>query len=383
MLDLMQELDIQKDQGIKANEILNTCLKKMMEYEGSDIYLQSGEKPAIRNKVGEVVFLNDMDVLSEDDVQVILSEIIDTEQFNKKMAQIAQGNEVDFIALIGEEEKKKRFRVNACKHFSGQGIGIFMRYIPDKIPAFDDLGLPTHLRQLFTKTSGLILICGPTGSGKTTTLASILNEINMNQRKHIITIEDPIEFVIKSDKSFITQRQLEVDTKSFAEALKASLREDPDVIMLGEMRDRSTMSAALQAVNTGHLVLSTVHTYSTKQTIERILNVFSGDERQEIKMALAFALEAVIIQRLLPRKDGAGKILAYEILLSNKSVENLIIQDKINQIENIIYQHRESGMVLLNDVLKDLVRNEYITRDVALSVSYNPKELMEWIDHGV
>jgi len=329
MLDLMQELDIQKDQGIKANEILNTCLKKMMEYEGSDIYLQSGEKPAIRNKVGEVVFLNDMDVLSEDDVQVILSEIIDTEQFNKKMAQIAQGNEVDFIALIGEEEKKKRFRVNACKHFSGQGIGIFMRYIPDKIPAFDDLGLPTHLRQLFTKTSGLILICGPTGSGKTTTLASILNEINMNQRKHIITIEDPIEFVIKSDKSFITQRQLEVDTKSFAEALKASLREDPDVIMLGEMRDRSTMSAALQAVNTGHLVLSTVHTYSTKQTIERILNVFSGDERQEIKMALAFALEAVIIQRLLPRKDGAGKILAYEILLSNKSVENLIIQDKI------------------------------------------------------
>ena len=382
MLDLMSEINFKRDQDLATNEILKRCVDKMVEVEGSDIYLQSGQKPAVRNKIGEVVFVEDLDVLSEEDVQVILGNIIDPEEFNKKMAQIAQGNEVDFISLIGDGENAKRFRTNACKHYSGQGIGMYMRYIPDEIPPFDTLGLPTLLKQLLTKTSGLILICGPTGSGKTTTLASMLNEINKKQRKHIITIEDPIEFVIRSDKSFITQRQLEVDTKSFSDALRAALREDPDVIMLGEMRDRKTMSAALQAVNTGHLVLSTLHTYSTKQTIERILNVFSGDERQEIKMALAFSLLAVVIQRLVPRADGTGKILVYEIAINNKSIENLIINDKVNQIENVIYQGRNEGMVLLNEILKEYVKNEYITRETALSVSYNPKELVEWLSHG-
>lgn len=384
MLDLMQEVNFKREQNMATNEILQVCISKMNELSGSDIYLQSGLKPAIRNKVGDVIFIDKLNVLTEEDVQTILGNIIDPEQFNKKMAQIAQGNEVDFISIIGDEDKAnvKRFRTNACKHFSGQGIGMYMRYIPDIIPAFNDLGLPQSLKQLFTKSSGLVLICGPTGSGKTTTLASILNEINKNQKKHIITIEDPIEFVVESNESFITQRQLEVDTKSFSDALRSALREDPDIIMLGEMRDRKTMSAALQAVNTGHLVLSTLHTYSTKQTIERILNVFSGDERQEIKMALAFSLLAVVIQRLVPRADGTGKILVYEIMLNNKSIENIIIQDKINQIENIIYQSRENGMVLLNEILKEYVKNEYISRDTALNVSYNPKELVEWIEYN-
>ena len=375
VLDLMSEVNKDRIKKEQMVEVLEICVDRMMAENGSDIYIQSGLPPAIRNKVGEIVFLNDLGVMKENDVHSILEEIIEPEQFNKKMAQISQGNEVDFISVI----KGKRFRSNACSHYSGQGIGIFMRYIPDEIPEFDTLGLPIFLKDLFRKASGLILICGPTGSGKTTTLASILNEINKEQRKHIITIEDPIEFIIPSKKSFITQRQLDVDTKHFSMALRAALREDPDVIMLGEMRDRETISAALHAVNTGHLVLSTLHTYSSKQTIERVLNVFSGDERQEIKLAFAFSLVAVVIQRLLPKADGTGKVLAYEILLNNKSVENAIIQDKVNQIENIMYQGRSEGMVLLNETLKNLLQSGVIDKNTALGVSYNPKELADWI----
>ncbi len=382
----------------KANDILRKTINVLKEKDGSDIFFQTGSPPAVRNKGGSVIALPEINKEMDNDVMRALLEImLSDEIYNRKLAQLSQGDETDFVTTI----HGLRFRVNAARitgfgygtetsgfaeQMKGMDLGIYMRYIPEQIPSLETIGLPSYIKDYLDRENGLILVTGPTGSGKSTTLAAMVNYINMKANKHIITIEDPIEYVIPSQKSYVTQRQVGTDTRSFVSALRSALRQDPDVIVVGEMRDAETIVTALQAASTGHLVFSTLHTTSAKQTVERILTTFksSGGEDtkyNEIKMAFASNFSMIIAQKLIPTIKG-GKYLAYEIMLKNNATYNAIMTDKFNQIENIIYQCREEGMVLMNQTLYEGVVNGIISEERALAASTNHKELFEMFKEG-
>jgi twitching motility protein PilT len=276
--------------------------------------------------------------------------------------------EIDFSAKL---EGKGRFRVNLFNQINGLA-GVF-RTIPDTIKSCEELGIPPFMQDLAMMDRGLILLTGPTGSGKSTTLAAMVDHINREKACHIITIEDPVEYYHHTNESLINQRELGASTHSFANALRAALREDPDVILVGEMRDLETISLALTAAETGHLVLSTLHTSSAIKAIDRIIDIYPTGQKDQIRSMLSESLEAVIAQKLLPTKDGKGRVPACEVMISTTAIRNLIREDRIYQIGSVIQSGGVEGMQTLDQDLQRLVTQGKIERKVAMEIADNPK----------
>lgn len=336
--------------------------------KASDLHISAGLPPVIR--VDGRLIRVDQQVLSPDDVESLVFPMLSNEQRRR----LEQEWELDFSYGV---QGLSRFRVNIYKD-KGSYAAAF-RTINTVAPSFDTLGLPDIVKKISDRPRGLVLVTGPTGSGKSTTLATMIDYINSTRAEHILTIEDPIEFVHKSKKSIIHQRELGQDTRSFSNALRSALREDPDVILVGEMRDLETIKLAITAAETGHLVFGTLHTSSASQTIDRIVDVFPEGQQQQIRIQLSTSLVAVLSQTLLPRlmPDGSkqGRILAQEILLVNPAIANLIREAKTAQIYSTIQTNQGSGMQTLEMALKDLCKQKMITIEDALSKSARPEEL--------
>jgi len=334
---------------------LEEIFKEAVARNASDIYIVTGNKPIFR-AAGDLVALDDGPVLTENQVQALLFAIMSEEQvkeFKKKM-------DLDFSI---EVPGVARFRVNAFMH--RKGTGAVFRLIPSKIPTMEELGLPPVFKKIPDLPNGLVLVTGPTGSGKSTTLAALINNINLTSDSHIITIEDPIEFVYENSKSVIDQREVGTHTESFASALRAALREDPDVILVGEMRDLETISLAVTAAETGHLVFGTLHTSGASKTIDRLINVFPGERQNQIRSELAEALRAIVWQKLLKKKDGKGRVAAYEILFVNTAVSNLIRENKAHQIISVIETGLKEGMQTMQRSVTSLLDQGLISQEEA------------------
>ena len=344
--------------------LLRKILEIAIDQGASDIHFTANHFPIIRIS-RMLIPLEKEKKLFPEDVEGLLSVLVGSESYQRFLER----KELDFSFIF---ENRARFRGNAF--FARGNIGIALRLIPSKIPAIDELNLPSILHDFTNKTQGFVLITGPSSHGKSTTLASLLDEINHKRTEHIITIEDPIEYVFEDDKSIIDQREVGRDTHSFSEALRATFREDPDVIMVGEMRDPETMSIALTAAETGHLVFATLHTNSAAQTIHRIVDSFPGIQQSQVRAQLAGSLLGIISQRLIPRIKG-GLIPACEILISTPAVSNLIRENKIHEIPLVIETSADIGMISLDRSLADLVRAQEITLNDALRYSLKPEEL--------
>jgi twitching motility protein PilT len=314
----------------------------------------SSKKPPIMRINGSMVPVTELGVVSAEQVKTMIYAIMtDTQR-----AQFEAELELDFALSFGEE---MRFRVNAFNTLDGPAA--VFRTIPTKISTLEQINAPGVLQYLCNKHRGLILVTGPTGSGKSTTLAAMINHINETKDRHIITIEDPVEFVHQSKKSLINQREVGVQTKSYARALKSSLREDPDVILIGEMRDLETMHLALTAAETGHLVFATLHTSSAAKTIDRIIDVFPAGEKEMIRSMLATSVEAIIAQTLVKKKDGSGRVAAHEILLGIPSVRNLIREGMIAQIPSVMQINSRLGMITMKDALYKLASDGVVDKN--------------------
>jgi twitching motility protein PilT len=347
---------------------LEQLLKSIKDYNASDLHLNVGAEPMLRID-GRLTPLNLPKLEKEDVIELCYSVLSE-----KQKAKLEDDLELDFSFEI---PKVARFRANY--YFERENLAAAFRIIPERPLSLDELNAPAVFKKLVRHEKGLVLVTGPTGSGKSTTLAAMIKEINENFRKHIITIEDPIEFVHQHNKCLISQREVERDTKSFIRALRAALREDPDVILIGEMRDRETIAAAITAAETGHLVFATLHTNSAIQTINRIVNVFPAEEQDQIRTQLSMAILAVISQALLP-KIGGGRIAAHEILINNPAVANLIRENKIAQIYSQMQLNQgTTGMQTLNQVLTDYVMRGIIDKETAMAYTTKPEELRKLI----
>ena len=327
---------------------IEALFKTLAARGGSDLHLRAGRPPIIRES-GELVAL-DEPPMSGEEVELLLRSIMAERDF----AAWRDGGDADFAYEIAETG---RFRCNAARDRVGP-VGVF-RMIPTAIRTAEDLGLTREVQALCQLTKGLVLVTGPTGSGKSTTLAALVDVVNATRSDHILTIEDPIEFVHQSRRCVITQRQVGVHTKSFKSALRAALREDPDVILVGELRDLETVSIALETAETGHLVFGTLHTTTAASTIDRIIDQFPTDRQSQVRVMLAESFRGVVAQTLC-KKVGGGRIAAYEVLLANPAVANLIREGKTFQIPSIMQTNRRQGMVTLNDALLDLVERNLI-----------------------
>tara|TARA_B100002049_G_scaffold233581_1_gene214444 strand:- start:822 stop:1796 length:975 start_codon:yes stop_codon:yes gene_type:complete len=306
----------------------------------------------------------DMDPLLEDDMESIIPQVMDEDQIQV----FQEKKEIDFSASL---DGKGRFRVNFFNQVKGLA-GVF-RTIPEVVKDSEELGIPPVLMNLALLDRGLVLLTGPTGSGKSTTLAAMVDHINIKRKCHIITIEDPVEYYHHTKESLINQRELGANTHSFANAMRAALREDPDVILVGEMRDLETISLALTAAETGHLVLSTLHTSSAVKTIDRIIDIFPPGQKGQIRSMLSESLEAVIAQKLLPTKDGKSRVPACEVMIATTAIRNLIREDRIYQIPSIIQSGGVEGMQSLDQDLQRLVTQGSIERKTAKGIAENPK----------
>lgn len=346
-------------------------LMQVVAKEGaSDLHLTVARHPTIR-VAGELIPLIKKPVLTPEDTREFAKLILDEEKFKQVLAE----KDLDFSYTF---ENKLRFRGNAF--FQKGFLGIALRIIPTKIPTLNELNLPEVLANFVRKEQGFFLVVGPTGHGKSTTLASMLNIINHERTEHIITIEDPIEYIFTPDKSIIDQRQVGDDTKDFHKALRAMFRQDINVAMIGEMRDPETMSTAITAAETGHLVLSSLHTNSASQTIDRIIDSFPANQQNQIRSQLASTLIGIFSQRLIPR-IGGGRIPAYELMIANTAVRNLIREGKIYEIDLVIETSYEEGMITLNQTLADLIHKGNITFEDAMGYSLDPRGLASLIKH--
>jgi len=353
-------------------ERLKEILKDAKAQGASDIHFVSGDYVAYRIN-GIINFIDKWGIIEEEDLKNFIAPTL-----KDVHAKILEKNKsVDYSFGI---PGVARFRVNL---FYEKGkLSCVLRLLPEKIRSFEELGLPPVLKELCKKDFGLILVTGPTGSGKTTTLAAMIDYINENFPKHIITIEDPIEYVYKRKKSIVRQREVLTDTISFNQALKDALREDPDVILVGELRDKETIKTALTAAETGHLVFGTLHTNNAIETINRIVGVFDESEQNQILMELSFVLQGIISQRLLPSKKG-GRKLVYEILIPNMPIRNLIRSNKIFQIYPLMQSgQKETGMITMNQRLVNLIKEGHIDLETASGVSPNPEELKHLLGKG-
>jgi twitching motility protein PilT len=341
---------------------INDLLKYAIDSGASDLHLSVGSKPMVRIN-GSMMHLN-METMTQDMMESILPQVMTDEQRNK----FYQDKEIDFSTQL---DGKGRFRVNFFSQLNGLA-GVF-RTIPQVIKSFEELGIPPVLQELSLKDRGLILLTGPTGSGKSTTLATMVDHINENRSCHIITIEDPVEYFQSSKNSLINQRELGANTHSFGNALRAALREDPDVILVGEMRDLETTSLSLTAAETGHLVLSTLHTSSAVKAVDRIIDIYPEGQKTQIRSMLSESLLAVIAQKLVPNKDGKGRTPACEVMIANTAIRNLIREDRIFQISSLMQSGGVDGMLTLDQDLQRLVSQGAIDRSTAESISDNPK----------
>lgn len=358
--------EIQEKNAIDIKKLL----KSVLAYGSSDLHLVVGSEPQIR--IDKELRPLNLPVLSSKDVESMAYSLIE----DKQKKHFEDHLELDFSF---ELENIGRFRANYYRTIGG--IACAFRMIPLEIPTLEAFNSPPIFKELIKKEKGLILVTGPTGSGKSTTLASMLHEINLTERRHIITIEDPVEFVHKNIKSLFSQRDVGSDTKSFAAALKYSLRQDPDVILIGEMRDAETIGAALTAAETGHLVFGTLHTNSAPSTINRIIDVFDGPEQAQVRAQLASSLVAVISQSLIPRVGG-GKVATQEILISNPAVSNLIREDKVHQIySQMQINQKETHMTTQTQVILDLLQKRIISKENAIKNSNKPDELLRMIEN--
>lgn len=325
-----------------------------MQNNASDLHLSAGSPPIIR--VNGLLKRVKADPLSSDDIRTMLYSVMTEDQ----RAEYEKNMELDFAIALGE---KARFRVNGFNTRLGAS-GVF-RTIPTEVPMMEELGLPPVMRRLADLEKGIVIVTGPTGSGKSTTLASMINHINMHHSKHILTIEDPVEFFHSSKKSLINHREVGTDTHSFARALKSALREDPDVILVGEMRDYETISLALTAAETGHLVFATLHANSASKTIDRIIDVFPTGDKEMVRAMLSNSLQGVIAQTLVRRADGGGRVGAYEILVGTNAVRNLIRENQIPQMYSMMQTGSRYGMITMQDAIADLFEAGIIDRDEA------------------
>lgn len=343
--------------------ILNELLERTVKEGASDLHLTVGIPPTIRVN-GELVHLDYSKVTpiaTEDFSREILKE--DYEEYLKR-------GEIDTsysVAGLG------RFRVNIFKQRGSDAISI--RVVALKIPNIDELGFPPVLKEITEKQRGLVLVTGPTGSGKSTTLAAMINEINANRAAHIITLEDPVEYLHKHNKSIINQREIGKDSKSYQNALKAVLREDPDVILVGEMRDIETISIAITAAETGHLVFSTLHTIGASKTIDRIIDVFPPHQQQQIKIQLAAVLQGIVSQQLVPKINDNGRIAALEIMIATPAIQNLVREGKTHQIESAVQTGGKYGMKTMDMALAELYKKNIISYDNAMTYSID-KEML-------
>ena len=334
----------------------------------SDIHITVGLPPRMR-LYGDLIDM-DYPILTPADTNAIADIVM-----NPKHKQIfMEMGEADFSASYGEIG---RFRVNAFKQRGSAALAF--RVVSNEIPKPQKLGVPQSVVDLYAKKRGLVIVTGPTGSGKSTTLASIIDKINQSRSAHIITLEDPIEYLHSHKKAMINQREVGLDTQSYANALRAALREDPDVILVGEMRDLETISTAITAAETGHLVFSTLHTIGAAATIDRIIDVFPPHQQQQIRIQLAMVLEGVISQQLLPGIDGRSRVAAFEVMLSTPAINNLIRDAKSHQIPSIIQTSRKQGMITMDDALYELYLNGRIGGEEALSFSQDPASMSKKI----
>lgn len=350
---------------------IDDLLTKARKMGASDVHVTVGSPPKCRVN-GELTNLMEDRILPPDS-KALVEQMIPgrlVERFNRE-------GEVDFSYAV---KGVGRFRVNIFKQRGTMSFVI--RLVNTEIPTPETLGLPKSVLDLVTKKRGLILVTGPTGSGKSTTLASMINVINQTQNKHIITLEDPIEYLHSHARSIVNQREVGIDTKSYAGALRAALREDPDIILVGEMRDLDTIATAVTAAETGHLVLSTLHTIGAVPTIERIIDVFPTHQQAQVRLQLATLLEAIISQQLLPTADRTGRVAAFEIMYANSAVRNLIREAKPHQITSIIQTSRQSGMITMDDAIYELFQTHQICAEDAMEFAQDKSNLLRRIPMG-
>jgi len=356
-----------------ALSTLSDLLKRMVEMGGSDLHITTNSPPRIRVH-GELQPLDDVPILTPADTKQLAYSVLTDSQKHR----FEENLELDFSFGLSSVA---RFRGNL---FNQRGAtGAVFRVIPFEIKGFEALGLPAVLRKLCEKPRGLVLVTGPTGSGKSTTLAAMLDLINATRCEHMITIEDPIEFLHRHKKCLVNQREVHTDTHSFTNALRAALREDPDVVLIGEMRDLETIESALRIAETGHLTFGTLHTNSAASTINRVIDVFPAHQQSQIRAQLSLVLEGVLCQALLPRADGQGRVMAMEILIPNSAVRNLIREDKIHQIYSAMQSGQDKhGMQTFNQSLFWLYQKRLITLETAMLRSSNTDELQDMINRG-
>jgi twitching motility protein PilT len=348
---------------------LRSLLEEMLEKEASDLHITAGERPKLRVD-GDITDSTVTDVMTPKDTLHLAYSVL-TENQKKRFET---EDELDFSFGI---QNLARFRGNVFKQRGC--VSMVIRMIPFNVRTFQELGLPPVIAKLAERPRGLILVTGPTGSGKSTTLAAIIDKINKERKGHIITVEDPIEFIHRHQSCIVNQREIGTDTKSFANALKYALREDPDVILVGEMRDLETIAAALTIAETGHLALATLHTNSAAESINRIIDVFPSNQQSQVRAQLAFVLEGVITQTLLPKVRGRGRVMASEIMVATPAIRALIRDDKIHQIYSAMQSGKKHGMQTMNDSLYQLYTNREVSQEECERVSSDPKEFLRMI----
>jgi len=351
---------------------IDDLLERMVARSASDLHLTVGAEPTVR-VMGQLERMEEFGRLTPEDTQRLLYRMMSTEQ--QKHLEIKR--QLDMSHSI---PGLARFRVNI--YFQRESLGAAFRMIPTELKTLEQLGVPKSLEDLADKPRGLVLVTGPTGSGKSTTLAALIDLINRTRQDHIMTIEDPIEFLHRHKRCIVNQREIGPDAISFAEALRGALRQDPDVILLGEMRDLETITTALTAAETGHLVFATLHTQDAPSTVDRLIDVFPGAQQEQVRVQIAATLQGVVTQTLLPRADGSGRIPAVEILFPDDAVRNLIRQGKVEQIYSIMQTGTQRGMQTLEQALADFVLRGLVSEEVALNRSSRPDQLFGLLKRG-
>lgn len=350
MLTIAEMLKIAKDRG------------------ASDLHITVGIPPKIRVN-GQLIPL-DYPRMMPQDTQHILLEIVNDIQYQR----FEEKGEIDMSFSIPE---LGRYRVNAFKQRGT--VALALRLVGTEVPSPEELGVPASVIELYQRKRGLVLVTGPTGSGKSTTLAAIIDKVNKNREAHVITLEDPIEYLHRHKCSTVNQREIGLDTQSYANALRAALREDPDVILVGEMRDFETISVAITAAETGHLVLSTLHTIGAASTVDRVIDVFPPHQQQQIRVQLANVLEAVISQQLIPTADGSGRVAAFEVLHANHAVRNLIREGKSHQLASVMQTNRKLGMIAMDEAIMQLFYDGKIDKDMAIQYAQDPDSMEQTV----
>ena len=344
---------------------IEEILKTAKDAGASDVHITVGIAPKMRVN-GTLVTMDYPRMMPDDTKEIFVS--ISTDVQRSRFEELGEYDMSFSIPSIG------RFRVNAFKQRGT--VAMAFRLVGTSVPDVEELGIPESVVDLYTRKRGLVLVTGPTGSGKSTTLAALVDKINKNREAHVVTLEDPIEYLHRHAKSMVNQREIGLDSDNYANALRAALREDPDVIMVGEMRDFETISVAITAAETGHLVLSSLHTLDAASTVDRIIDVFPPHQQQQIRVQFANVLEAVVSQQLIPRADGNGRVAAFEVLHANYAVRNLIRESKSHQLISVMQTNRKQGMILMDDAIMKLYSEGKITKDEAVKFASDPDTML-------